>query len=93
MSDVAPSGRQIAGLHPKPDGRLPGTLKGELFMPHKYALVITLMAGVGFLPMLEAQAGEPPAYQVYAVRYATLSGFPVSARSRGLSETGSSTSR
>ena len=52
-------------------------------MSHKYASFLTLMAVVGFLPMLETQAGEPPAYQVYAVRYATLSGFPVSALVQG----------
>jgi glyoxylase-like metal-dependent hydrolase (beta-lactamase superfamily II) len=57
--------------------------KGENFMPDKNTLVLILMAGAGFLPVLKAKACEPPAYQVYAVRYATLKDFPVSALVQG----------
>jgi glyoxylase-like metal-dependent hydrolase (beta-lactamase superfamily II) len=52
-------------------------------MPHQHALLLLFMAGVGFLDGLEANAGEPPKYQVYAVRYATLIEFPVSALVQG----------
>jgi glyoxylase-like metal-dependent hydrolase (beta-lactamase superfamily II) len=52
-------------------------------MPHQNALVFLLMAGFGFVHGLEAKAGEPPAYEVYAVRYATLRDFPVSALVQG----------
>jgi glyoxylase-like metal-dependent hydrolase (beta-lactamase superfamily II) len=41
------------------------------------------MAGAGWLRGLEATAGEPPAYEVYAVRYAKLLDFPVSALVQG----------
>jgi glyoxylase-like metal-dependent hydrolase (beta-lactamase superfamily II) len=49
-------------------------------MPNQRALVLVL---IGFLHGLAAQAGEPPVYQVYAVRYATLKDFPVSALVQG----------
>jgi glyoxylase-like metal-dependent hydrolase (beta-lactamase superfamily II) len=46
-------------------------------------LVLLLLAGAGCLRGLEAQAGEPPAYEVYAVRYAKLLDFPVRALVQG----------
>jgi glyoxylase-like metal-dependent hydrolase (beta-lactamase superfamily II) len=52
-------------------------------MSHQNAAILILMAGAGFLHGLAAQAGEPPAYEVYAVRYATLRDFPVSALVQG----------
>ncbi len=52
-------------------------------MRHQHALVLVLMAGAGSLRGLEAKAGEPPAYEVYAVRYANLLDFPVSALVQG----------
>jgi glyoxylase-like metal-dependent hydrolase (beta-lactamase superfamily II) len=52
-------------------------------MPHQHAFVLLLMAGAGCLHGLEAKAGEPPAYEVYAVRYANLLDFPVSALVQG----------
>jgi glyoxylase-like metal-dependent hydrolase (beta-lactamase superfamily II) len=58
-------------------------LKGEFFMPHQNVLVFLLIAWAEFLHGLEAKAGETPAYQVYAVRYATLRNFPVSALVQG----------
>jgi glyoxylase-like metal-dependent hydrolase (beta-lactamase superfamily II) len=57
-----------------------GPFDGDLFMPNQRALVLVL---IGFLHGLAAQAGEPPIYQVYAVRYATLKDFPVSALVQG----------
>jgi glyoxylase-like metal-dependent hydrolase (beta-lactamase superfamily II) len=52
-------------------------------MPHQYTLVLLLAAGAGCLRGLEAMAEEPPAYEVYAVRYATLADFPVRALVEG----------
>ena len=52
-------------------------------MRHQHAFVLLLMAAAGCLRGLEAKAGDPPAYEVYAVRYATLVGFPVSALVQG----------
>jgi glyoxylase-like metal-dependent hydrolase (beta-lactamase superfamily II) len=52
-------------------------------MLNQHALLLLFIAGVGLLRGLEASAGEPPAYQVYAVRYATLKDFPVSALVQG----------
>ena len=46
-------------------------------MQRRYVMVLFLMAGVGGLRGVEAQAGEPPAYEVYAVRYAKMLDFPV----------------
>src|SRR5271168_4810595 len=57
--------------------------KGEFLMPHPSALVLVLLAGAGFLRGMDARAGEPPAYEVYAVRYATLRDFPVFALVQG----------
>ena len=50
---------------------------------HALALLLTVVAAAGCLHGREASAGEPPAYEVYAVRYATLVGFPVSALVQG----------
>ena len=47
-------------------------------MSRRHALTLIVMTGVGGLHGLDARAAEPPAYEVYAVRYARLPGFPVS---------------
>jgi glyoxylase-like metal-dependent hydrolase (beta-lactamase superfamily II) len=52
-------------------------------MSHQHVLVFLLLTGSGCLRGLEARAGEPPAYEVYAVRYARLLDFPVSALVQG----------
>jgi glyoxylase-like metal-dependent hydrolase (beta-lactamase superfamily II) len=57
-----------------------GAFKGDLFMPHQHALVLVL---IGLLHGLAVQAGEPPDYQVYAVRYSTMTDFPVAALVQG----------
>jgi glyoxylase-like metal-dependent hydrolase (beta-lactamase superfamily II) len=59
------------------------SFNGEIFMRHHNSLVLLLMAAAGILFGHDAKAGEPPAYQVYAVRYATLKDFPVSALVQG----------
>jgi glyoxylase-like metal-dependent hydrolase (beta-lactamase superfamily II) len=46
-------------------------------MPRRYALVLTILMGLGGSRSAHAQAGDPPAYEVYAVRYATLRDFAV----------------
>ena len=46
-------------------------------MQRRYVMVLILMAGVGGLRGVEAQAGEPPEYEVYAVRYAKMLDYPV----------------
>jgi glyoxylase-like metal-dependent hydrolase (beta-lactamase superfamily II) len=48
-------------------------------MSHRSALFLLIMAGIGALSGVNARAGEPPAYDVYAVRYARLRDFPVAA--------------
>ena len=52
-------------------------------MPRRIALVLIIMAGVGGLHGAVALADEPPVYEVYAVRYATLLGYPVAALVQG----------
>jgi glyoxylase-like metal-dependent hydrolase (beta-lactamase superfamily II) len=52
-------------------------------MSHQHTLAMLLMAGVCGLRGLEAEAEEPPAYEVYAVRYAKLLDFPVRALVQG----------
>jgi glyoxylase-like metal-dependent hydrolase (beta-lactamase superfamily II) len=52
-------------------------------MAQRNALIMLLIAGFGCCPGLEAAAGEPAAYEVYAVRYAKLLDFPVSALVQG----------
>jgi glyoxylase-like metal-dependent hydrolase (beta-lactamase superfamily II) len=61
----------------------PAPFKGELFMSHPHTIVLLLMAGACGLRGLDAGAEEPPAYEVYAVRYATLRDFPVRALVKG----------
>jgi glyoxylase-like metal-dependent hydrolase (beta-lactamase superfamily II) len=56
--------------------------KGEISMSRQHALVRLLLAGTGCLRG-EARASEPPTYEVYAVRYARLLGFPVSSLVQG----------
>jgi glyoxylase-like metal-dependent hydrolase (beta-lactamase superfamily II) len=52
-------------------------------MPRRHALVLLIMAALGGLRWVEARADEPPAYEVYAVRYAKLLDFPVAALVQG----------
>jgi glyoxylase-like metal-dependent hydrolase (beta-lactamase superfamily II) len=52
-------------------------------MTHHNILIVLLIAWAGFPHGLDARAAEPPLYQVYAVRYATLTDFPVSALVQG----------
>jgi glyoxylase-like metal-dependent hydrolase (beta-lactamase superfamily II) len=52
-------------------------------MSHQQAFVVLVMACFGALPGLVPHSSEPPAYEVYAVRYATLAGFPVAALVQG----------
>ena len=55
----------------------------EFFMPHRRFLALIVMTGVSGLYGLDARADEPPRYEVYAVRYGTLPGCPVSALVQG----------
>jgi glyoxylase-like metal-dependent hydrolase (beta-lactamase superfamily II) len=48
-------------------------------MPRRHTLALIIMVGIGASSSLAARASEPPLYEVYAVRYATLRDFPVSA--------------
>jgi len=50
----------------------------EFFMPHRRFLALIVMTGVSGLYGLDARATEPPPYEVYAIRYGTLPGCPVS---------------
>ena len=52
-------------------------------MQRRHAFVLFLLAGVGGLPSVQAQPKQPPGYEVYAVRYARLRGFPVAALVQG----------
>jgi glyoxylase-like metal-dependent hydrolase (beta-lactamase superfamily II) len=52
-------------------------------MRRQFALLPLLLAGASCLRGLDAKAGEPPVYEVYAVRYAKLLDFPVSALVKG----------
>ena len=47
-------------------------------MPHRRFLALIVMTGVSGLYGLDARADEPPSYEVYAVRYGTCPGCPVS---------------
>ena len=47
-------------------------------MPHRRFLALIVMTGVSGLYGLDARADEPPHYEVYAVRYGTAPGCPVS---------------
>ena len=47
-------------------------------MPHRRFLALIVMTGVSGLYGLDARADEPPPYEVYAVRYGTAPGCPVS---------------
>ena len=46
-------------------------------MLRRYALILIVTTGVGGLSSALAQAADPPVYDVYAVRYATLRDFAV----------------
>jgi glyoxylase-like metal-dependent hydrolase (beta-lactamase superfamily II) len=52
-------------------------------MPRRLASILPLIAALGGLSTAESRAAEPPAYEAYAVRYATLAGFPVSSLVQG----------
>jgi hypothetical protein len=43
----------------------------------RYALALIIMTGIGGSRSAHAQAGDAPAYEVYAVRYARLRDFAV----------------
>ena len=47
-------------------------------MPRQRFLALIVMTGVSGLYGLDARADEPPRYEVYAVRYGTCPGCPVS---------------
>jgi len=55
----------------------------EVTMPRRAILVLMIMAGVGGLLPIEVHASEPPVYEAYAVRYATLRGYPVASLVQG----------
>jgi glyoxylase-like metal-dependent hydrolase (beta-lactamase superfamily II) len=57
--------------------------KGNLMMRHRTVLSALIVGWSGCLGGREAAADPPPVYEVYAVRYATLVGFPVSALVQG----------
>ncbi len=48
-------------------------------MPRRPTLFLIILLGAGGLFGDGSHAAEPPAYEVYAVRYATMPGFPVAA--------------
>jgi glyoxylase-like metal-dependent hydrolase (beta-lactamase superfamily II) len=48
-------------------------------MPRSLTLLLLSMAGFFAVNALNAQAGDAPAFEAYAVRYATMRDFPVSA--------------
>jgi glyoxylase-like metal-dependent hydrolase (beta-lactamase superfamily II) len=52
-------------------------------MSRCHALLFLISAGVIGLHSTESGAAEPPTYEVYAVRYATMPGFPVAALVQG----------
>lgn len=52
-------------------------------MPRRHMLVLLIVAAFGGMRTTKAQAVEPPAYEVYAVRYARMPGFPVAALVEG----------
>jgi glyoxylase-like metal-dependent hydrolase (beta-lactamase superfamily II) len=52
-------------------------------MSLRLSAVSFLVIGLAALCAVEAKPAEPPAYEVYAVRYATLRDFPVSALVQG----------
>ncbi len=52
-------------------------------MLRRHALLVLISAGISGLRGAGARAVEPPAYEVYAVRYATMPGFPVAALVQG----------
>jgi glyoxylase-like metal-dependent hydrolase (beta-lactamase superfamily II) len=52
-------------------------------MSRRHALALIIMVGVVGLHGAEARASDPPPYEVYAVRYARLLDFPISALVQG----------
>jgi glyoxylase-like metal-dependent hydrolase (beta-lactamase superfamily II) len=52
-------------------------------MCRRHALLLLAITGVAGLQGARSQAGEPPAYDVYAVRFATLRGYPVASLVQG----------
>ena len=61
-------------------------------MPLQRFLALIVMTGVSGFYGLDARADEPPRYEVYAVRYVTAPGCPVSSSCRGPIRSGRSTS-
>jgi hypothetical protein len=52
-------------------------------MLRRHALLLFILSAGSVLRGAETRAVEPPAYEVYAVRYATMPGFPVAALVQG----------
>ena len=52
-------------------------------MSRQHALALIIITGVVGLLGIESRASEPPAYEVFAVRYATMPAFPVYALVQG----------
>jgi glyoxylase-like metal-dependent hydrolase (beta-lactamase superfamily II) len=52
-------------------------------MRRRHLLVLIILAGVGGPRGHEVNASEPPVYEAYAIRYATLLGYPVASLVRG----------
>ncbi|MGP0068645.1 MAG: MBL fold metallo-hydrolase [Isosphaeraceae bacterium] len=52
-------------------------------MPRRHALTLIIVTGLGVLSRAKARADELSTYEVYAVRYARLRDFPVSALVQG----------
>ena len=55
----------------------------EVVMPWRSILVFIIMAGIGALGGRVLRADEPPVYEAYAIRYATLLGYPVASLVQG----------
>jgi hypothetical protein len=54
-------------------------------MPRLFAVFMLLAANLGLIPP-PASAADPAVYETYAVRYATLKGYPVSSLVQGADE-------
>ena len=75
--------RHGLGQVPRPRGAPGDSFPREPPMRRRHALIFLIVAGFAGPRGTEARAVEPPAYEVYAVRYATMPGFPVGALVEG----------
>jgi glyoxylase-like metal-dependent hydrolase (beta-lactamase superfamily II) len=57
--------------------------QSEVTMRRRHILVLIITAVAGGLHGMPAKASEPPVYEAYAVRYATLVGYPVASLVQG----------